>query len=1040
VQGLWPHIRAGAAGGLGGGLVVLVLDLLTHTASEGGARLSAAVTATVLPGFFAGGVVLAVLLCLLRAAARGLTRLWWAERDRTVAALLAGVASAPPFYLLVHRLAAGRQAAQIIGPAWIQLGLTVLLAALAGLTLWLGLRVGSRAARSRPAALAVGVVLLLAAVALFFADAYLYRRLYLYLHNVLLLGYLACGTLSVLSLGAALRPGRRLAGWTRPVAVVLLLALAVGATWWSRRALAGDQRLRFAALEQTTAAANILSLVPLDVPSEAPLFLDTDPLGRAHGRSRHTVRDANVVLVTIDALRADHLGVYGYRRPTSPNIDALASRAVRFESAYCQAPLTCYSVPSLLTGDYLRSTLPLVSRTPPTVARILQSRGYTTAAFYNASIFFCDDKKATSYGDRKFQFSYAETALRPAPELTERVLRYLERFRDSGRRKLLLWVHYFDVHEPYMRRKDPDFGPRAMDRYDSEIAYVDRAVGRLVASLHQLPGPTIFVLTSDHGEEFKEHGGNYHGSTLYEEQIRVPLIIGVPGVKPGVVRTPSQLVDVVPTLLDLLGVRVPESVRGESLVPELLGKGEPDRTAFSEVHTKKMVRFRHWKLIHDYRRSTFQLYDLLSDPRERVNLIGQRPRDANRLKQKLHGWFDRLRRLSGDREENRPEGIDLGRIGDRRSVPLLARLLEDPAAESRWRQEAAQLLGQLQDHRAAEPLWAVVADDDERVAAEAAVALGEIKQKAARMVLPDVVARTTDAELRMRAAIALARVASPLATPALIEALYGDNWEIQNRAAHYLGFVGDSRAIGPLLRVSRSTHLRSRVALSLGRVGARHRDPRVLKFLLDRVKNDPHAEVRQKALGGIGFLGDRRAVRPLSRLLASDPDLTWTPETLSRLGGVGWYWVPGVDFSPRRTGLREGWGRCSKNPSRSVDDYLGSTQCVMAGTRAAVQFRLRRHPFPAQLMVRFRPLHAGLKGRSLTLTVNGRRLPKVKLGSSWRAVRVNTKSWLWRKGQNTVTLRLPRVSGVRKAQELMAFDYMILAERRRKGAAKRPHP
>ena len=1033
---LWRHVRAGAAGGLGCGLLALILDLATHTASEGGARLSLVVTMTVVPGFIVGGAVLAAALYLLRAAARGVTRLWWAERDRTVAALLAGIVLSPALYLLVHRLAAGRQAARIIGATSVQLAMTLLLAVLAATVLWLGMRIGSRAARSRPLALALGALLLLAALALFFADAHLFRRLYLYLHNMLLLGYLVSGTLSVLALGAGLAPGRRLPGWARSVAAVLLLVLVVGGTWWSRRAMVQDQRLRFAALEQTTAAANLLSLVPLDVPSEAPLFLDTDPLGRAHRRGGHTVQGANVVLVTIDALRADHLGVYGYRRPTSPNIDSLASRSVRFDSTYCQTPLTCYSVPSILTGDYLRSTLPLLSRTPPTLARILQSHGYTTAAFYNASIFFCDDKKATSYGDRKFQFGYAETELRPAPELTERVLRYLERFRDSGRRRLFLWVHYFNVHEPYMRRKDPDFGPRAVDRYDSEIAYVDRAVGRLVASLHQLPGPTIFVLTSDHGEEFKEHGGNYHGSTLYEEQIRVPLIFGVPGVKPGVARTPSQLVDVAPTLLDLLGLRLPKSMRGTSLVPELLGKGDPDRAAFAEVHTKKMVRHRNWKLIHDYRRSTFQLYDLLSDPRERVNLIGQRPRDATRLKQKLNGWFDRLRALSGEREENRPEGIDLGRIGDRRSVPLLARLFQDPAAESRWRQEAAQLMGQLQDPRAAEPLWSVVADDDERVAAEAAVALGEIKVEAARLVLPDVVARTTDAELRMRAAIALARVASPLATPALIEALYGDNWEIQNRAAHYLGFVGDRRAIGPLLRVSASTHLRSRVSLSLGRIGSRHRDPRILKFLLDRVKNDPHAEVRQKALGGIGFLGDRHAIRPLAKLLATDPDLTWTPETLTRLGGVGWYWVPGVDFSPRRTGLKEGWGRCSRNPSQSVDDYLGSTWCAMAHNRAVLQFQLQRHPFPAQLMVRFRPLHAALKGRSLTLTVNGRRLRKEELGSGWRAVRISTKAWLWRKGTNTVTLRLPRVSGLRAPQDRVAFDYMILAGRGRAAARR----
>lgn len=490
-----------------------------------------------------------------------------------------------------------------------------------------------------------------------------------------------------------------------------------------------------------------------------------------------------------------------------------------------------------------------------------------------------------------------------------------------------------------------------MDHYDSEIAYVDASIGRLVAAISQLPDPTIFILTSDHGEEFKEHGGYYHGSSLYEEQVRVPLIIGVPGISPRIVKTPAQLVDVVPTVLTLLGQRLPESVRGRSLVPDLMGREDPNRPAFSEIHTKRMVRLDHWKLITDCRSNAEELYDLREDPQERRNLIGRRPRDYDRLKSTLNEWFDQIKEVASIQDKDRPEAIDLGRIGDRRALPLLAELVQDIGAESRWRQEAARLLGLLQDSSAGEELWLAVGDDDLRVAEEAAVALGEIKDKRARFVLP-LVMDSTDEDLRMRAAIALARVDSPEATPALIEALSSDNWEIQNRAAHYLGYVGDSRAIDPLLRVAGRVHLRSRVALSLSRIGWRGYDKRIMPFLLEMARHDPHAEARRRALVSLGLLGDCRAVRPLAQLLLDDPELGWIPETLSQLGGIGSPSVPGVDLTPERRGLKEGWGLCSVTPSSMKDDLLDSSWCAMNAPSASVVFSLARKPGPALLLAR----------------------------------------------------------------------------------------
>jgi HEAT repeat protein len=646
-------------------------------------------------------------------------------------------------------------------------------------------------------------------------------------------------------------------------------------------------------------------------------------------------------------------------------------------------------------------------------------------------MFFCDDPKATSYGQTNFDFGYTETALRSATELTDQVLTYIQEFRGSGQRKLFLWVHYFDVHEPYERHPGISFGESKLDLYDGEISYVDQSIGRLVAGASQLLGPTIFILTSDHGEEFKEHGGYYHGSSLYDEQIRVPLLVGVPGVTPRVDRRPAQLVDVVPTVLSLLGQRIPESVRGRSLVPALIGRDEPDRPAFSEVHTKKMVRLGDWKLIHDYRRRTDELYHLSVDPRERTNLITRRPVEAARLRSRLNRWFDQIRAVAGTEEKDRPEAIDLGRIGDRRSVPLLARLLLDPLAASPWRTEAARLLGGLQDRSVADQLWLAVGDDDRSVAAEAAIALGEIKDRRARIVLPQVI-RSTDLELRMRAGIALGRVDGREATPALIHALYSSNWEIQNRAAHYLGFVGDRRALQPLLTASSLHHLRPRTCLSLGRLGVRLKDQRILARLLELAERDPHAEVRQRALAGLGFLGDRRAIRPLAKLLGEEPDLIWAAEALARIGGIGSYWLPGADFTPARRGLsKEGWGDCVNTATILIDDFHEASWCVMIQPAASLQLTLQRKPFAADLTLRVRMLEARLRGTSLVLTVNGVGLPPAKLSSTgWHSFRFATEARHWRQGKNTVRLQLlgpgARALAAPSAAGLIAVDHLLL--------------
>jgi arylsulfatase A-like enzyme/HEAT repeat protein len=1029
----YRSILGGALGGIGSGLLGTLLEVSAFPPSDLSRQLVLAVGGTIVPAFLAVGLSLGVLLAGVLAAGRVLARLLRSRRELALAGVVAGALTVFPLLVLLAEMAKGHKAGTFLGATAVRVGLALLGAALFGLCTWLGFLWGRRIAESRGRALPLflAVLFLTAAVLLFRADAGLYQRLYAYLHLTLLVGYQAAGLLSTLCLWRGLSPRevrpRVLPPWLRRASVLALVASLAAAGLWSRRTLIQDQHLRYCALELSVVSAQLLSLMPLKVRRESPLFLDIRMPKVSRSKGGYRVPEANVILVSIDALRPDHLGAYGYQRATSPNIDALAGRSIRFENAYCQVPLTCYSVPSLHTGDYLRSTLPLLDRPPPTLARILSGRGYTTAAFYNASMFFCDDQRAMSYGDARFGFGYAETALRPASALTDQVLDYLETFHRSGKRKLFLWVHYFDVHEPYEAHPEFAFGNQTVDRYDSELAYVDAAVGRLVAAASELAGPTLFILTADHGEEFKEHGGYYHGSSLYDEQVRVPLVIGVPGLKPRTVKASAQLVDVVPTILTLLGERVPESVHGRSLVSALVGPGEQEPVAFSEIHTKKMVRHRDWKLIHDYRRGTCELYDLETDPREHTNLIARRPVEADRLRLLLNRWFDQVRAVASAREKDRPEAIDLGRIGDRRALPLLAQLVANSRAASKWRQEAARLLGQMQEPTVAEALWMGAADDDDDVAAEAAIALGEVKDTRARIVLPRVLA-TADLSRRMRAGIALGRVDGREAVPALELGLYSDNWEVQNRAAHYLGFVGDRGAIDPLLNAASHLYLRGRVALALGRIGTRVKDKRILAVLLDWVQRDPHAEVRQRALAGLGFLGDRRAVRPLASLLAEEQDLIWVAETLGRLSAIGSWWVPGLDVTPARRGLKEGWGGCVNNATIVSDDYRESSWCVTSATAASVQFNQQRKPFAGELVLRVQPLDPQVAQSDLLIAVNGKVLRATRLLKGWQSIRLHTEARQWKQGRNQVRLQLAPPTGWSGVppKELLAVDYLLL--------------
>ncbi len=375
----------------------------------------------------------------------------------------------------------------------------------------------------------------------------------------------------------------------------------------------------------------------------------------------------NLLLVVLDTLRADRLGCYGYERPTSPHLDALAAGSVRFTTVVSQSSWTRPSIRSLLDGLYPQSHGGLAS---PPLAEVLWEHGYRTQA-------------RTGGAQLAYQFGFSRGFERQAIErwvrATDGVVENLEANRS---RRHFLFLHTYEIHDPYEHRelaagmdpgrvgevfrratlarlgRDLTPGERAYVEalYDSGIRYTDAQLGRLFARLDErgLLERTLVVVTSDHGEEFWEHGGWGHGHPMYEHQSRVPLIVRLPdgmaaalGLQAGprVVRQQVRLVDLYPTILDLLGVPLEHRVQGRSLRPLLAGRRLPAVDAFSEstywgpieVKALRSERFKYLRGIPKRpagadHQGWEALYDLARDPAETADVQGENGRELTRMR------------------------------------------------------------------------------------------------------------------------------------------------------------------------------------------------------------------------------------------------------------------------------------------------------------------------------------------------------------------------------------------------------------------------
>jgi arylsulfatase A-like enzyme len=428
----------------------------------------------------------------------------------------------------------------------------------------------------------------------------------------------------------------------------------------------------------------------------------------------------NVVLVTVDSLRADHVGWYGYGRETTPVVDELADDGLSFD-CFANANWTRASFPSIVTSTYPLECggFEYLADERTTVGEAIQRDGPTTAAFHSnlwlsrdynyerGFDHFYDSKSDPSLLARlrtylklnldhdgliyrTLQTLYDVTeektgvdvgqTYKDAETITDEALDWLSGVDDP----FFCWVHYMDVHHPYvphddaaealgidldisereavqLRRKmleEPDTVTDAefqtlLDLYDAEIRYTDAQIGRLKEAVDARFGTdeTAFVVTADHGEEFLEHGRFSHNDGMYDEVLSVPLVLSggcvdADGHQEGLV----ELLDIAPTCCDLAGVSVPDEYRGRSVL-DTSGSGT-DTTIISETTSgeefKFAIRTREWKYIWDRDSGVTELYDLTADPEEQDNVVDEREDVAAEFREQLESHIDDIRATNTD--------------------------------------------------------------------------------------------------------------------------------------------------------------------------------------------------------------------------------------------------------------------------------------------------------------------------------------------------------------------------------------------------------
>ncbi len=476
--------------------------------------------------------------------------------------------------------------------------------------------------------------------------------------------------------------------------------------------------------ERATAVAGFAAIAVL-IAASAPVWVEArlgaDKAPGLPGRNT-LVEDYNVVFISIDSLRADHLSAYGYQRDTTPTLKTLAAAGVRFDNCSSTTSWTLPAHMSMLTGRSLLGHGVVaddraLTDDVPTLAEQFQAAGYLTKAITSAPYLeehFGFSRGFDDYDDKTVRFESNEESYKSvtAPDVQKAAAKFLEANSDK---KFFLFLHYWDVHydytpgEPYASMFDPDYdgeingenfyfnsavNKNISDRdlehlkalYDGEIRLVDDHIGKLIRTIGLLgiAGKTIFVVTSDHGDEFFEHGRKGHHRTLYEEVLKVPFILYVPGIRPTsrTVSMETSIIDIMPTLLSITGIEIPRGTEGFDMSSVAYrGEAEFERSTHGELYrtasrnVQVSLQAARNKIIQEFFRLRIHSYNLALDPAElepRTTHTGV----ATALASEMTGWLNNSWTIYSERlahsgvnelkldEETRERLESLGYTGD----------------------------------------------------------------------------------------------------------------------------------------------------------------------------------------------------------------------------------------------------------------------------------------------------------------------------------------------------------------------------------------
>lgn len=475
------------------------------------------------------------------------------------------------------------------------------------------------------------------------------------------------------------------------VVAIVVLALSAAVTRLAVLPALGSVNAKIASAVAVAAAAGWIAWQTPTVANPVAPFLPTDAVGP--GR-------LNVVLISLDSLRADHLGCYGYDRDTSPRVDRLASEGIRFENAIATSSWTLPTHLTMFTGRYqlshgvVHDTITL-SPAVPTLGQIMKSVGYSTAGFVSGPYVaghYGYDRGMDTYVDLSAEYGHRREARSAivAPAINELALPWIEEHR---REPFFLFLHYFDIHydfvppPPYDTMFDPDYtgtmdgtdfierkdvhrnmDPRDLEHilalYDGEIRFTDDYVGQILDKLDEvgLREKTVVVLVSDHGDEFFEHGNKGHHRTVYQEVLRVPFIVRLPdGRHAGLVSDePVSLVDVMPTILSAVGIRGPVDLEGLDAVALARGEVDARDAVYAEFYdkrgfnvqiarrTKTDKAIQHFNRITHPKRAPLEYYRIDQDPEELEDLAPEAPPSLDASLERMGTWLDGRWAVNGE--------------------------------------------------------------------------------------------------------------------------------------------------------------------------------------------------------------------------------------------------------------------------------------------------------------------------------------------------------------------------------------------------------